>query len=98
MYLYNMTIITDQEIHGLIRQQIEEKLISSIPEQPGCQLLELLDSPHEGVTYCVQIQKQEREELVDFQHQYSIPFQHEVTQQYPGMVLFFESSMKYLVI
>ncbi|SKB34371.1 protein of unknown function [Parapedobacter luteus] len=96
MYLYNVTIITEDDIREIVRQHIEEHLKHYREATASVALLELLDSPHEGTTYCLQLRAAHNEEIALFQQQYLAPIQAFANQQHTGKVLFFDSVMKYL--
>jgi|GEM_PF-126454 len=91
MYLYNVTIIAENEIGKDVHNYLRGELLSE-----GLSFLEMLDSPHEGITYCVQMRTESRDEIATFQ---SGPFSVARTYletMFPGKVLFFDSIMKYL--
>ncbi len=97
MFLYNVTIIVEQDVHEDVKKHIEQQLFNQ-PEAPeAVALLELLDSPHEGITYCIQLRTENREGIASFQQRHLAAFQQLVSTRYAGKVLFFDSTMNYLI-
>ncbi|WP_090604426.1 DUF4286 family protein [Parapedobacter koreensis] len=96
MYLYNVTIITENDIQDIVRQYIEAQIQGRRDEKISVALLELLDSPHEGTTYCVQLRAENSEEIAAFQQHHLAAIQAFANQHYAGKILFFDSVMKYL--
>ncbi|MGK6351041.1 DUF4286 family protein [Parapedobacter sp. DT-150] len=95
MYLYNVTIIAEDDIHEALRQRLQA-LLGERKADASIALLQLLDAPHEGTTYCVQLRAENKEEIATFQKDQLIAIQQLATTEYPGKVLFFDSMMKYL--
>ena len=96
MFLYNVTIIIENDIHEDVRRHIEQQLFSKQEAQHGVTLLEMLDSPHEGITYCIQLRSDSRDDIARFQSQHIGVIQQLVNNEFPGKILFFDSTMKYL--
>ena len=94
MFLYNITIIIDDDIREEALGVIESQLFGG-PE-PSPKLLELLDTPHEGATYCVQLQAADPEMISRFREEQLEPIKQLVTASYHGKIVFFESLMKYI--
>jgi len=94
MFLYNVTIIVDKDSHQAIRAQIEHQISSY--QDPHVRLLELLNSPHEGVTYCINLQAASEETISQFQRSCLRQLKELADKDYHGKVLFFDSTMKYL--
>lgn len=96
MYLYNVTIIVENGLQEAVKQHIETQFFAHRHVDGRLSLLEMVDSPHQGVTYCIQLRAGARTEIAVFQQEYLTAFQESVRRDYPGKVLFFESVMKYL--
>lgn len=60
------------------------------------QLLKMLDSHHEGSTYCLQLQTLGRKTILDFQENELQNLQEEIEKIHPGKVMYFASTMQYL--
>ncbi len=96
MYLYNVTLIVDNDVGDAVKQHLHTELFGGQAPPDAYALLELLDSPHEGITYCVQLRCEDRADIVAFQTQGLTALQTGLAQRYPGKVIFFDSIMKYL--
>ena len=96
MYLYNVSIIVENDIRGAIKEHLHTELLSKQQHDGAFALLELLDSPHEGTTYCVQLRCNDRAAIVVFQTDGLAMLQAKLNEQYPGKVVFFDSTMKFL--
>lgn len=59
-------------------------------------ILKMLDSHHEGSTYCLQLQTHGRKTIVDFQEKELQNIQVEIEKTHPGKVMYFASTMQYL--
>ncbi|SFC21701.1 protein of unknown function [Parapedobacter composti] len=95
MYLYNVTVIAENGVEAAVKQHIQMQLATQRNDETPARLLEMLDSPHEGTTYCIQLVTQDRPEITAFQKHHLTAIQ-ALTDTYPGKVLFFDSIMKYL--
>lgn len=97
MYLYNVTIITESDIGETVREYLDNQLIhKSGNSDAELSFLEMLDSPHDGVTYCVQLRTGNRDEIMSFQTHRFAGIRAQLETAYAGKVLFFDSIMKYL--
>lgn len=96
MFLYNVTIIIEKDIHEDVRRHIEQQLFDKKDVQNGITLLEMLDSPHEGITYCIQLRSDNKDDIARFQSQHISVIQQLANSEYPGKILFFDSTMKFL--
>ncbi|HWK59017.1 MAG TPA: DUF4286 family protein [Parapedobacter sp.] len=96
MYLYNVTIIVENDIRDAVKQHLDAALFRNLEPSAPFSLLELLDSPHEGATYCVQLRCNDRADIIAFQTGDLASLQTGLNGQYPGKVVFFDSIMKYL--
>lgn len=94
MYLYNVSIIIEPSAHiqivtwieNLLRQQNNENL----------HFLQMLDSPHEGHTYCLQLIAQEEQEIEIFKSLVLSALQQYITDEHRDKAFVFDSTMKYL--
>ncbi|WP_262250153.1 DUF4286 family protein [Parapedobacter soli] len=96
MYLYNVTIIVENDIHDAVRDDVRTHLLDNREQEVELSFLQLLDSPNEGITYCLQLHCQDRAAIDVFQTASLAAFQAVLHERYPGKVFFFESVMKYL--
>ncbi len=95
MFLYNVTIIVENDIHDDVRKYIEARLFAQQHMAP-VDLLEMVNAPHEGTTYCIQLRSADTAEIELFQRQHVAAIQQFANSAYAGKVLFFDSTMKYL--
>lgn len=73
MILYNVTIILDSEIQSEWLNWIQKKHIPQILETgyfASSRILKVLDSPNEGVTYCVQFIADSIQNVNDFKEKH----------------------------
>lgn len=96
MYLYNVSIIVEEglqsEISDLLNQQVDVIKTAGIEAK----LLALLNSPHEGYTYCVHTHAEETGAILDFQDKFLAPLQAVTARKYGEKVVYFDSIMQYL--
>jgi hypothetical protein len=94
MFFYNLTIITEPSI---AKPVIDRLLKIQVLSPKRFELLQLLDSPHEGTTYSLQFKAVDDTELGDFKTNISEAIQHALGQDFPnGKAVFFESVMQYI--
>ncbi|GGC41474.1 hypothetical protein GCM10011386_36980 [Parapedobacter defluvii] len=95
MYLYNISIMAESDVGEAVRMYLNKELAYD-ENGTSLSLLEMLDSPHEGVTYCIQLCTENREEIASFQTRRFAAIRAQLETAYAGKVLFFDSIMKYL--
>lgn len=94
MYLYNVSVIIEPSVHipvvtwieNLLRQQNNENL----------HFLQMLDSPHDGYTYCLQLIAQKEEEIATFKSSTLSKLQQFIANEHTDKAFVFDSTMKYL--
>lgn len=97
MYLYNATIIAESEISEAVRTYLNGQLAYEVGNSVvQLSFLEMLNSPHDGVTYCVQLRTESRDEITSFQEIHLAKIRAQLETTYAGKVLFFDSIMKYI--
>ncbi|MEC3879802.1 DUF4286 family protein [Parapedobacter sp. 10938] len=96
MYLYNVTIIVENDIREAVKTHLHVARFDEQLPDAVFSLLELLDSPHDGATYCVQLRCKDRATIADFQAGGLTVLKTGLHAQYPGKIVFFDSTMKYL--
>ncbi|PTX08249.1 uncharacterized protein DUF4286 [Sphingobacterium faecium] len=94
MYLYNISIISEESVHQEIVSWIKENLLTNTSFNPH--FLEMLHSPHEGITYCLQIQVPSEDDIAQFQQDHLIHLQNVILSKYKDKAFIFDSTMKYL--
>ena len=94
MYLYNVSVIVEDSE----RQAVRDLLVSQLELARGMglsvRLLELLDSPHEGVTYSLQLEAADSDAVAAFQAEHVAPLQAKTNQAHEGKVFYFDSLMQ----
>jgi DNA-binding GntR family transcriptional regulator len=73
---------------------IKENLLTNTSFNPH--FLEMLHSPHEGITYCLQIQVPSEDDIAQFQQDHLIHLQNVILSKYKDKAFIFDSTMKYL--
>lgn len=96
MFLYNVTMIVENDVSEAIKQRIETQLFDRDGTGVSVSLLEMLNSPHDGTTYCLQLRAEREEEIAAFKNGQLNIIQTWINQDFAGKTVFFESLMKYL--
>ncbi len=96
MYLYNISIIVEESAHADAINWVTTTFVPTLPSQHQPQLLSLLDSPHEGHTYSLQLKFDERATLEDFKAEFLHQLQHYLATNYAERAFIFDSTMQYL--
>lgn len=96
MYLYNVTVIAENDIREAVKQYLNAQFFGRPDDMLSLSFLEVLDSPHEGTTYCIQLRTENSDDILSFQQQHWSAVQELLSQRHPGKILFFDSKMKYL--
>ncbi|EEI91894.1 hypothetical protein HMPREF0765_2608 [Sphingobacterium spiritivorum ATCC 33300] len=94
MYLYNISIITEDSVHAEIMDWVKTGILSQ-SEYPA-KFLKLLNSPHEGQTHCIQLVVEKEQDIETFNAKYLAPFQEFISTSHHGKAFIFDSIMKYL--
>ncbi len=94
MFLYNVSVIAEEAIHQEIVVWIQDNILQS--QKFEVHFLQMLQSPHEGMTYCIQVVLPSEEHIADFQQVHLLPLQELVAETYQNKVFLFDSTMKYL--
>lgn len=94
MYLYNLSIIVDNDRHETLMQWVKENWLSTLPS--NAKFLKMLDSPHEGQTYCVQIVFDAAADIPAFQQENLSAIQRHISENHLEKAFLFDSVMKYL--
>ena len=99
MILFNITIILDNEIHNEWLHWMKTRQIPDIMNT-GCfvsnRLLHVLDSPNEGVTYCVQYISDSLEKLNEFKQKHDHSIQAKLPEQFNNKLVLFSSVMEFI--
>lgn len=94
MYLYNVSVIIENEHHDSLLDWIRNNWLSNLPV--AANLLKMINSPHEGHTYCIQLIVSSEEEIQAFQQTSLILLQEQIGQHHQEKAFIFDSVMQYL--
>ena len=97
MYLYNISIIVEDTANAAVLHWVKSEFIPSLPVAFSPQFLSLLDSPHEGYTYSLQLKFDERQLVENFKAEYVSILQNHLMSQHPERAFIFDSVMQYLL-
>jgi hypothetical protein len=99
MILFNVTIILDEEIHLEWLNWMKTKQIPDIMNTEcflSNRLLKVVDSPNEGVTYCVQYISDSLEKLNEFRQQHEHLIQANMPAQFNNKLVAFPTVMEFI--
>lgn len=94
MYLYNVSIIIEPTAHKPVVSWIESLLTHQ--QNKNLRFLQMLDSPHEGYTYCLQLIVEEETEIEMFKSSVIPALQQYIAEEHANKAFIFDSTMKYL--
>lgn len=94
MYLYNVSIIIEDKSHSPLITWLRQHWLPQLPAD--ARFLKMLDSPHEGHTYCIHLMVENEEEIHTFHMQHIQLLQDHITDEHPEKVFLFDSIMQYL--
>ncbi len=94
MYLYNISIIVEESQHDLLLDWLKKEWLPNLSNET--KFLKMLNTPHEGHTYCVQMIKNNESEIIQFQENYLISLQHHLATHHHEKAFIFDSVMQYL--
>ncbi|WP_437921813.1 DUF4286 family protein [Sphingobacterium sp. LRF_L2] len=93
MILYNISIIVEDSSHDPLLVWLQHKLRTSSYD---VKFLKMLDSPHEGTTYCLQLTVQEEDSILSFQEDVLADIQNHIALNHSEKAFIFDSKMKYI--
>lgn len=99
MFIYNITVLIEEAIEQEWLNYVQSEFISSIMETGFFQsykLLQVMDSPNEGLTYCVQFRTNEISLLQSYQNLYSAQIESKQQLTFPNQLVTFSSIMKHI--
>ncbi len=94
MYLYNISIIIEESQHHELLPWIQQSWVPALPRE--IKLLKMLNSPHEGHTYCVQLIVTDENQIHEFQKEHLLLLQNHIAQHHNEKAFLFDSIMQYL--
>ncbi|MGB4775133.1 MAG: DUF4286 family protein [Daejeonella sp.] len=99
MILYNVTVIIDEDIQQEWLNWMRE---THIPDVMATELfvsnriLKVLDSPNEGITYCIQYIADSIEKYNEYKEKFSPKLQLEVSQKFDSKLVSFRTVMEFI--
>lgn len=94
MYLYNISIIVEETQHDQFSNWLKTEWLPELSKE--IKLLKMLNSPHEGHTYCIQMIVMDQEEINQFQETHLSNLQQHIGLNYNEKVFIFDSVMQYI--
>lgn len=99
MILYNVTIIVEEEIQAEWLNWMQNVHIDQVMET-GCfasnRILKVLDSPNEGVTYCIQYIADSLAQYNEYQQKYSAALQADFPAEFTNKFVSFRTIMEFI--
>lgn len=93
MFLYNVSIIVEDASHS----QVFDWLSNIVKNQTlPIKLLKMLDSPHEGTTYCIQLTTADDAIIDAFQQSILLELQAYIGQHHREKAFIFDSKMEFI--
>ncbi|WP_419802551.1 DUF4286 family protein [Mucilaginibacter sp.] len=97
MFLYNITFLVDEPAEKQWLDELKNNYIPTVLETgffQSYQLLQVLDSPNEGSTYCLQFRTNEISSLQSYQSLYAPQIESNHQQIFVNQLVTFTSTMK----
>ncbi len=94
MYLYNVSVIVENPVHDIFLQWLQSEWFPSI--RSDVKFLKMLDAPHEGHTYCIQLIVDNEHDIHIFRDRHLLVLQQYIGSHYAEKIFLFDSIMKYL--
>jgi len=94
MYLYNISIIVEDNHNETLLNWLQTEWIPTI--NTDIKLLKMLNSPHEGHTFCVQMIVKNEDDINKFQQTKMADLQQHISANHHEKAFLFDSVMQYL--
>lgn len=97
MFIYNITFLIDESIAQEWLNEVKNNYIEIVLETgffQSYQLLQVMDSPNEGLTYCLQFRTEEISSLQSYQNLYAPQIENKHQQLFVNQIITFSSTMK----
>ncbi|MGI4749563.1 MAG: DUF4286 family protein [Janthinobacterium lividum] len=97
MFIYNITYLIDESIEQQWLNELKTNYIQTVLETgffQSYQLLQVTDSPNEGLTFCLQFRTNEISSLQSYQNLYAAQIESENQQLFTNQLVTFSSTMK----
>jgi len=99
MILYNITVIIDSSIEALWLKWINQTFLTQASESDlliSNRLLKVLDSPNEGLTYCLQFVAESLQNYTEFKDKYATALLEAHAVEFKNQSVFFSSTMEFI--
>lgn len=99
MILYNVTIILDESIHMDWLSWMRSEYIPGVMNTgyfASNRLLKVIDSPNEGITYCVQYIADNQDQLNEFKQKHAANLHSKLPEQFLNKFVLFDTTMEYI--
>ena len=99
MLLYNVTLIVNDAVAEAWLMWMQEEHIPKVMNTgkfASNRLLKVVDSPNEGVTFCVQYIAENIGEYQEYQDKYAPALQHELNEKFKDQFVAFRTLMEYV--
>lgn len=94
MYLYNISIIIEESQHQVVLNWLKNEWLPQLTNET--KFLKMINSPHEGHTYCIQFTGSSQDEISSFQENKLIILQEYLAVNHHEKAFIFDSIMQYL--
>ncbi len=99
MILYNVTIIIEESIHEAWLKWMQEIHIGQVMDT-GCfvsnRMLKVLDSPNEGITYCIQYVADSLDKYNDYKQKFATDLRADFPAEFSNKFVSFRTLMEFL--
>lgn len=99
MILYNVTIILEEGIHDSWLDWMKNVHIGQVMDT-GCfasnRILRVLDSPNEGITYCIQYIADSIEKYNEYKQNHSVALQADYPEEFGNKFVSFRTLMEFI--
>lgn len=99
MFLYNVTLILEESIVGEWMEWMNTNHIPAILNTDmfvSHRLLKVMDSPNEGVTYCIQFVVENQKNYQHYKANFEPSFDAEMNQKFPNKLVSFATLMEFV--
>lgn len=98
MILFNITILSDNEVHEELKSWILKDFIPAVAKEEifkSQSLLKVLNSPNEGVTYSLQFIADDEGKIDNFRKGQLLSLHSKAQNEYANKIYFLESLMEF---
>ena len=99
MILYNVTVILDEEIHQDWLTWMKDYHIADVMATScfiSYRMLKVIDSPNEGVTYCIQYISEDRQKYDEYQSNHATALRASFPSRFNEKFVIYRSLMEFV--